>query len=76
MRILCGIIACIMMHANMYFLPGKVQKITGEKVTVESHDGNLWEFYGDGYECGDAIILVMDNMNTAEIYDDEIVEVY
>ena len=42
-------------------------------VTVEDSCGSLWQFYGaEDWECGDFCSCLMDNMGTAEIYDDAI----
>lgn len=36
-----------------------VRETTSEIVTVEDASGNLWDFYGDGYETGTEITVVM-----------------
>lgn len=72
--VVCGILA-LMTALNMYLLPGKVLESTGEKVVVESHDGNVWEYYGDA-QVGAEIIMVMDDNGTYDITDDRIMEVY
>ena len=32
----------------------------------------IWSFYGEGWEIGQVIIVTMENMNTINIYDDEV----
>ena len=61
---------------NYYALTAQVVKIDRAQdiVTVEDSVGNLWEFYGaEDWEIGDCASMVMDDMGTDRIYDDEIV---
>jgi hypothetical protein len=63
---------------NYYALTAQVVKIDRAQdiVTVEDSVGNLWEFYGvEDWEIGDCASMVMDDMGTDRIYDDEIVNV-
>ena len=40
-------------------------------------NGNIWTFYGiEDWQEGDFVSLLMDDMGTATIYDDEIVKTY
>lgn len=38
---------------------------------IDQQDG-IWSFYGEGWEIGQVIIVTMENMNTINIYDDEV----
>lgn len=47
-----------------------------DKVTAEDCNGNTWEFYGiEDWLPGDICSVVMDDKETENIYDDEIVNV-
>lgn len=61
---------------NYYALTAQVVEIdrTQDIVTVEDSVGNLWEFYdAEDWKIGDCASMVMDDMGTDRIYDDEIV---
>jgi len=46
---------------------------SNDVVVCEDSNGNLWEFQGvQNWKLGDSIHLLMDDMNTASIYDDTI----
>ena len=58
-----------------YSLDTQVSSIDNDTdlVTCEDGNGNLWEFYGiNGRKVGDKVALLMDNMGTTKIEDDEI----
>lgn len=63
---------------NYYALTAQVVETnrTQDVVTVKDSTGNLWEFYGvEDWEIGDCASMVMDDMGTDRIYDDEVVNV-
>ena len=41
-------------------------------VAVETEDGNIYQFYGDGYNAGEKHIIWFNNRGTADRTDDEI----
>ena len=45
-------------------------------VTVETDDGNLWDFYGYQYDGGERVYLFFYTNGTPEIYDDEVASVW
>ena len=45
-----------------------------EEVIVVDTTGNEWCFYGVGYEEGDTVIMTMDNNNTDNIINDDIIK--
>lgn len=48
--------------------------VTGQIITVKDEGGQVWEFYGDGYEVGDRVHLHIDNNETDNtITDDKVV---
>lgn len=63
-------------HAHdIYPMSGKVVAINAEDdiVTIQSRNGNLWEFCGcEDWMVGDYCACLMDNNGTKEIYDDRI----
>lgn len=49
---------------------------TEQTVTVEDDRGQVWKFYGDGYEVGDRVHLHIDNNETDNtMTDDKVVSV-
>ena len=61
---------------NYYALSTTVTDVDYESntVTVTDHNGNEWQFSGcEDWMTGDGCALVMDDMGTEIIYDDEIV---
>ena len=62
--------------SNYYALSTTVTDVDYESdtVTVTDHNGNEWQFSGcEDWMIGDGCALVMNNMGTEIIYDDEIV---
>lgn len=56
-------------------VPAVVEEVTADCVVLVDNDGEAWVFEGDGYEVGQLVIVVFDDMGTADIYDDEIIEI-
>ena len=52
-----------------------VDEVTTDYVVLVDNDGEAWVFEGDGYEVGQLVIVVFNDCSTADIYDDEIVEI-
>ena len=40
-----------------------VTEIDGELITVETRNGNIYEFYGDGYKVNDTVICTFNSAN-------------
>ena len=51
-----------------------VTHASNEEVIVVDTTGNEWCFYGVGYEEGDTVIMTMDNNNTDNIINDDIIK--
>ena len=47
---------------------------SNEEVIVVDTTGNKWCFYGIGYEEGDTVTMTMDNNNTDNIINDDIIK--
>lgn len=76
MKKLLTLLVCAIIAQNTYYLFGRIAEFDYEKdiVTVETHDGNLWQFYGiEDWELGDRCLLLMYNNNTSVAEDDMIV---
>ena len=61
---------------NNYTREGVVVAIdtSNEEVIVVDTTGNEWCFYGVGYEEGDTVTMTMDNNNTDNIINDDIIK--
>ena len=49
-------------------------RASNEEVIVVDTTGNEWRFYGVGYEEGDTVAMTMDNNNTDNIINDDIIK--
>ena len=47
---------------------------SNEEVIVVDTTGNEWCFYGVGYEVGDTVTMTMDNNNTDNFINDDIIK--
>ena len=61
---------------NNYTREGAVMvtHASNEEVIVVDTTGNEWCFYGVGYEEGDTVTMTMDNNNTDNIINDDIIK--
>lgn len=48
--------------------------VSNEEVIIVDTTGNEWCFYGVGYEEGDTVTMTMDNNNTDNIINDDIIK--
>ena len=62
--------------SNNYIREGVVvaTHTSNEEVIVVDTIGNEWCFYGVGYEEGDTVTMTMDNNNTDNIINDDIIK--
>ena len=65
-----------LINNNNYTREGVVIAIdaSNEEVVVVDTIGNEWCFYGVGYEEGDTVTMTMDNNNTDNIINDDIIK--
>ena len=70
-----GIIIARLVNNN-YIREGVVvaTRSSNEEVIVVDTTGNEWSFYGVGYEEGDTVTMIMDNNNTDNIINDDIIK--
>ena len=61
---------------NKYIREGVVvvTHASNEEVIIVDTTGNEWCFYGVGYEEGDTVTMTMDNNNTDNIINDDIIK--
>ena len=66
----------ININNNNYTREGIVVAIdtSNEEVIILDTIGNEWCFYGVGYEEGDTVTMTMDNNNTDNIINDDIIK--
>ena len=72
------LLACAPARGNVYATTARVVELdrAADVVTVEDSNGELWAFDGcEDWQEGDCVSMVMHDMGTASIYDDEIVSV-
>ena len=76
MKKLLTLLVCALIAQNTYYLFGHITEFDYEEdtVTVEDHDGNLWQFEGiEDWEIGDRCLLLMYTNGTDVAEDDAIV---
>ena len=73
--IFSGVIIARLINNN-YIREGVVVAIhaSNEEVIVVDTTGNEWCFYGVGYEEGDTVTMTIDNNNTDNIINDDIIK--
>ena len=66
----------ININNNNYTREGVVIAIdtSNEEVVIVDTTGNEWCFYGVGYEVGDTVTMTMDNNNTDNFINDDIIK--
>ena len=58
-----------------YTKTGHISSVYGDKVSVVDEDGEEWEFYGDGFEQGQKVIITFHDNGTNHTGDDRVIEV-
>ena len=76
MATIFGGITIVRLINNNYTREGVVvaTSASNEEVIVVDTTGNKWCFYGVGYEEGDTVTMTMDNNNTDNIINDDIIK--
>ena len=71
-----GVKIARLINNNNYTKEGVVIAIdtSNEEVIILDTTGNEWCFYGVGYEEGDTVTMTMDNNNTDNITNDDIIK--
>lgn len=60
---------------NTYTRVGYVSSVVGGCYTVTDNHGEEWMFYATDVNHGDNVTLVMNDCGTAEMFDDEVVDI-
>lgn len=68
-----GIAGCIETHYNRQGVVVEVNTETQEVVVLDKAD-NEWVFYGEGYEVGDTVTMLMFTNYTDNIINDDTIE--
>jgi hypothetical protein len=73
--IIVTLFVCHTTNNDTYTVHGKVvTTVSNGYCAVVDDDGEEWALYTDNtVECGDRVVIVLDNMGTNTIYDDEVV---
>jgi uncharacterized protein YpmB len=53
---------------------GTIIEVTGEVVTVETVDGHVWEFEGEGFEVGQTVKVVFSNNGSPDFVKDDTIQ--
>lgn len=72
---LLALLLCLVPVQNLYVQSVEVCEVNVDLITTIDNNGNLWQFYGDGFEESDKLYLVLDSNGTEEVWDDVIVGV-
>ena len=53
---------------------GTIIEVTGEVVAVETADGHVWEFEGEGFEVGQTVDVVFSNNGSPDCVKDDMIK--
>ena len=53
---------------------GTIIEVTGEVVAVETADGHVWEFEGEGFEVGQTVKVVFSNNGSPDCVKDDMIK--
>ena len=53
---------------------GTIVEVTDEVVAVETADGHVWEFEGEGFEVGQTVEVVFSNNGSPDCVKDDIIQ--
>lgn len=53
---------------------GTIIEVTGEVVAVETTDGHVWEFEGEGFEVGQTVTVVFSNNGSPDCVKDDMIK--
>lgn len=53
---------------------GTIIEVTGEVVAVETADGHVWEFEGEGFEVGQSVKVVFSNNGSPDCVKDDMIK--
>ena len=53
---------------------GTITEVNGEVVTVETADGHVWEFEGEGYTIGQDVKVIFSNNGSPDFIKDDVIQ--
>lgn len=73
---IAGIAINSISHANAYTrtAEGIIIEVNGEVVAVETADGHVWEFEGEGFEVGQTVKVVFSNNGSPDCVKDDMIK--
>lgn len=73
---IAGIAINSISHANAYTrtAEGIIIEVNDEVVAVETADGHVWEFEGEGFEVGQTVEVVFSNNGSPDCVKDDIIQ--
>ena len=61
-------------NAHTRTCAGTVVEVAGDVVVVETEDGNIWEFYGEGYTAGQQVKILFSNNGSPNFAKDDTIQ--
>ena len=71
---LCLVKSISKTNAYIRSAEGTIIEVTGEVVAVETADGHVWEFEGEGFEVGQTVDVVFSNNGSPDCVKDDIIQ--
>ena len=73
---IAGIAINSISHANAYtrIAEGIIIEVNDEVVAVETADGHVWEFEGEGFEVGQTVKVVFSNNGSPDCVKDDMIK--
>ena len=73
---IAGIVINSISRTNAYTrsAEGTIIEVTGEVVAVETADGHVWEFEGEGFEVGQTVKVVFSNNGSPDCVKDDMIK--
>ena len=73
---IAGIAINSISHANAYTrtAEGIIIEVNDEVVAVETADGHVWEFEGEGFEVGQTVDIVFSNNGSPDCVKDDMIK--
>ena len=75
MAVLAGMFLGLTIVNSKYVKPCIVVDVDSEVVTIQTEQGDYYEFYGNGFEQGDSVRVTFHDNETIGITDDFIINV-
>lgn len=73
--LLSALATMLSMLSTYGYEPVTIININGDVVTAQTTDGNIFNFYGDGYVLDTSYIAIIDTLGTTDRTDDVVVNI-